>query len=167
MTTVQLEMKEVKVNMNKVAEALSKISDDNNTRDRKFEELIKRINEGLHERDLKTDKKIEGLEKHIDAKIEGRFAGLETRISAMEKDTMESRYRRGDSSQSKSSYAPTECKAVLNGFKAESKEEDVKFVIEDSIKATGMKEEYTIDCPAIPITHAFKHEDKRQIRQIV
>ena len=57
MTAVQLEMKEVKVNMNKVAEALSKISDDNHTRDRNFEELIKRINEGLHERDLKTDKK--------------------------------------------------------------------------------------------------------------
>ena len=63
MTTVQLEMKEVKVNMNKVAEVLSKISDDNHTRDRKFEELINKINEGFHERDLKTDKKIEGLDR--------------------------------------------------------------------------------------------------------
>ena len=85
MTTVQLEMKEVKVNMNKVAEALSRISDDNHTRDLKFEELIKRINEGLHERDLKRDKKIEGLERHIDTKIEEKFADLETRISAIEK----------------------------------------------------------------------------------
>ena len=85
MTTVQLEMKEVKVNTNKVAEALSRISDDNHTRDRKFEELIKRINEGLHERDLKTDKKIKGLERHIDTKIEEQFADLEKRISAMEK----------------------------------------------------------------------------------
>ena len=81
MTTVQLEMKEVKVNMNKVAEALSRISEDNHTRDRKFEEVIKRINEGLHERDLKTEK-IEGLES---TKIEEKFADLETRISAMEK----------------------------------------------------------------------------------
>ena len=32
MTTVQVEMKEVKVNMNKVAEALTKISDDNHTK---------------------------------------------------------------------------------------------------------------------------------------
>ena len=55
--------------MNKVAEALSKMSDDNRTRDRKLEELITKINEGLHERDLKTDKKIEGLEKNIDIKI--------------------------------------------------------------------------------------------------
>ena len=62
MTTVQLEMKDVKDNMNKVAEAISKLSDDNHTRDWKFEELIKKINEGLYERDLKTDKKIEGLE---------------------------------------------------------------------------------------------------------
>ena len=31
----------------------------------------------------------------------------------------------------------------------------MKSVIVDSIKATDMKEEYTIDCPAIPITHAF------------
>ena len=85
MTTVQLDMKEVKINMNKVAEALSTISDDNHTRDRKFEELIKGINEGLHERDLKTEKKIEGLEKHLDTKIEGKFACLETRISAAEK----------------------------------------------------------------------------------
>ena len=95
-------MKEVKVNMNKVAEAHSKISDDNHTRDRKFEELIKRINERLHERDLKTDKKIEGLERHIDTKIEEKFAGMETRMSAMEKDTTNSRYSHGESAQSKS-----------------------------------------------------------------
>ena len=59
MTTVQLEMKDVEVNMMKVAEALSKITDDNHTRDRKFEDLITNINEELHERETKTDKKID------------------------------------------------------------------------------------------------------------
>ena len=59
MTTGQLEMKEVNVNMKKVAEALSKITDDNHTRDRKFEELITKSNEELHERETKTDKKFE------------------------------------------------------------------------------------------------------------
>ena len=44
------------------------------------------------------------------------------------------------------------------------KEEDVKSVIEASIKATGMKEEYTIDCPAIPITHAFVEFQNMKIR---
>ena len=102
MTNVQLDMKDVKVNMNKVNEALSKISDDNHTRDRKFEELIKRINEGLHERDLKTDKKIEGLERHIDTKIEEKFADLESGLSAMEKGTTDSRCSHGESAQSKS-----------------------------------------------------------------
>ena len=77
--------------MHKAAEALSKISDDNHTRDRTFEELIKRINEGLYERDLKTDNKIEELEKHIDTKIEEKIADLESRTSAMEEDTLDSR----------------------------------------------------------------------------
>ena len=73
----------------------------------------------------------------------------------MEKDTMESRCRRVDSTQSKSRYVPTECKAVLHGFKTESKEQDVQAIIMESIKATGMKEEHTVDFPAIPITHVF------------
>ena len=153
MTNVQLDMKDVKVHMNKVAEALSKISDDNNTRDRKFEELIKSINHRLHERDMMTDRKIEGLERQIDTKIEEKFAGLDTRISAMEKETMESRCRHVDSTQSKSRYVPTECKAILHGFRTESKEEQA--IIMESINATGMKEDHTVDFPAIPITRVF------------
>ena len=61
MTNVQLDMKDVKEHMSKVNEALSKISEDNNTRDRRFEELIQSINNGLKDRDMKTDKKIEKL----------------------------------------------------------------------------------------------------------
>ena len=57
MTNIKLDMKDVKEHMNKVTEALSKISDDNNTRDRRFEELIQSINNGLQDRDMKTDKK--------------------------------------------------------------------------------------------------------------
>ena len=63
MTNVQLDMKDVKEHMSKVNEALSKISEDNNTRDRRFEELIQSINNGLKDRDMKTDKKIEKLRK--------------------------------------------------------------------------------------------------------
>ena len=85
MTNVQLDMKDVKDHMNKVTEALSKISDDNNTRDRRFEELIQSINNGLQDRDMKTDKKIESLGRKIDTKIEEKFAGLETRINVMKK----------------------------------------------------------------------------------
>ena len=68
MTNVQLEMKDVKEHMSKVNEAPSKISDDNNTRDRRFEELIQSINNGLKDRVMKTDEKIESSERKIDTK---------------------------------------------------------------------------------------------------
>ena len=55
----------------------------------------------------------------------------------------------------KSGHASTECRAVLHGFKTESREEDVKAIVIQIIKATGMREDYTVDFPAIPITHAF------------
>ena len=58
MTNVQLDMKDVKEHMKKVNEVLSKISDDNNTRDRRFEKLIQSINNALQDRDMRTDKKI-------------------------------------------------------------------------------------------------------------
>ena len=48
-----------------------------------------------------------------------------------------------------------DCKAVLHGFKTDSREDDVKTIVMQTIKATGMKEEHVIDYPAIPITHVF------------
>ena len=54
-------------------------------RDPRFEELIKRINEDIRVRDQKTEAKIAGIEKHIDAKIEEKFTDLEVKISAVEK----------------------------------------------------------------------------------
>ena len=160
MTKIQLTKNDVKENLNKVAEALTKISDDNNTRDRKFEDLIKSINTGLHERDMKTDKKIERLERQIVSKIEEKFAGLETRISAIEK------VQRKQDADAKTMHKANQdtlrhCKAVLHGFKTESKEQD-KAIVMESITATGMKEEHTVEYPAIPITHVFvEFEDTR------
>ena len=63
MTKVQFDMNDVKENLNKVAEALTKISDDDHTRDQKFDDFIKNLNTGLHERDMKTVEKIESLER--------------------------------------------------------------------------------------------------------
>ena len=40
----------------------------------------------------------------------------------------------------------------------------MKSIIAESIKATGMKEEHTIDCPAIPITHVFVEFQNMKIR---
>ena len=136
MTKARFDMNDVKENLNKVTEALTKISDDNNTRDRKFDDFIKSINTGLHERDKKTDEKIERLEGQINTKIEEEFAGLETRIGAIERGTTEAGCRR----------------------LTESKEQDVKAIVMKSINATGMKEEHTLDYPA----HVFvEFEDTR------
>ena len=63
MTKVHFDMNHGKENLNKVAEALTKISDDDNMRDWKFDDFIKNLNFGLHERDMKTDEKIESLER--------------------------------------------------------------------------------------------------------
>ena len=82
----------------------------------------------------------------------------------MKKGTTDSRCSRGESSQNKSRYVPIECKVVLHGFKAESKEEDVKSIVAESIKATRLKEEHTIGCPAILITHVFVEFQNMQIR---
>ena len=129
-----------------VAEALTKISDDNNTRDRKFDDFIKNLNTGLRERDMKTDEKIERVERQIDTKIEEEFAGLDTRISAIEKGTAEAWCRRLDNAKGKSRHVPTDCKAVLHELsqKMEIKEQDVKATVMESMKATEMKEQLTI-----------------------
>ena len=104
MTKVQFDMNDVQENLNKVAEALTKISDDNNLRDWKFDDFIKSLNTGLHERDTKTDEKIEILERRFDTKIEEKFASLDARISAIEKGTTEAGCWRLDNTQSKSRY---------------------------------------------------------------
>ena len=161
-------MENVKEILSKVAEAITRISEDNNTRDRRFEELIKGFSIGLQERDMKIDKKIEGLEKQIDTKIDEQFAGLETRISLIEKGTTGDGCKYSGNAQGKSGYVPTECKAVLHGIKTESREEDVKAIDMQAIKATGMKEEHVVDYPAIPITHVFvEFEDTRTRDRIV
>ena len=161
-TKVKFDLNDVKENLTKVAEALTKISDDNDARDRKFDDFIKNLNTGFNERDKRTDEKIERMESQIDAKIEEKLAGLDTRIVAIERGTTGVGYRRLDNAQGRSGHVPTDCKAVLHGFKTESKEQDVKAVVMESNKATGMREEYTVDYPAIPITHVFvEFEDTR------
>ena len=82
MTRMKFEMAEVE-KMDK--KWLSKIVDESQTRDQKFEELIKRRNEDVRVRDQKTKAKITGIENQIEAKIEDKFPDLEVRLSAVEK----------------------------------------------------------------------------------
>ena len=161
MTGMKFEMAEVKVNMNKILDALSKMVDESQRRDpkfvdesqrrdQKFEELWIRINEDIRTREQRTEARIAGIEKHIDAKIEENFTDLEARMSAVEKNKSGANEKtcREEGTKENPRSVPIEYKAVVHGFKEDSKEEDVKVVVENSIKATGMKDvEYTIDCP--------------------
>ena len=54
MTGMKFEMKEVKVNMNKMSDAFSKIVGESQKTDQKFEELFIRIHEDIRARDQKT-----------------------------------------------------------------------------------------------------------------
>ena len=64
-------------------------------------------------------------------------------------------YKFSDIAQGRSGYVPAKCKAVLHGFKAESREADVKAIVLQITKATGMNEEHMVDYPANPTTHVF------------
>ena len=101
-------MEDMNDNLSKVAEAITKMTEDNNARDRNFEELIKGFSTGLQEWDRKMDKKFEGLEKKIERKIEEKVAGLETRISAMEKSAMGEVSKFYDIAQGRLGYHATE-----------------------------------------------------------
>ena len=57
LTKVKLDMENMNDNLNKVAEAITKMSEANNSRDQRFEELIEGFSAGLKERDTKVDKK--------------------------------------------------------------------------------------------------------------
>ena len=85
MTGMKFEMTDVIGNMSKMTDALSKVIDESESRDQRFEELINRINEEIRFRDQKTEAIIAGVGKRIDAKIVEKFTDLEVRISAVEK----------------------------------------------------------------------------------
>ena len=63
MTGMTFEMEEVKVNMNKMADAFSKIVDESQRRDHKFGEIIKLINEDIRAQDQKKRSKNHGNRK--------------------------------------------------------------------------------------------------------
>ena len=86
MTEMKFEVEGVRVNMNKMSEACTKIVDESQSRDTKFEELFLRVNDDIRTRDKRTEARIDGIEKHIDAKIDEKFSDLEAEMSAVEKN---------------------------------------------------------------------------------
>ena len=71
----------------------------------------------------------------------------------------------GQGKKEKSRTVLIENKAMATRFKEDSEEKEAEAVTEETIRVTGMKEvEYTIDCPAIPITHAVVEFQNTKIR---
>ena len=68
-----------------MSDAFSKIVDESQRKDQRFEELWIRINEDIRTREQRTEARIAGIEKQIDTKIEEKFTYLEVRLSAVEK----------------------------------------------------------------------------------
>ena len=101
--------------------------------------------------------------KRVDAKIEEEInAKIEEKLSAseakMDKRSSEAIGMTCDDKNMKEKPRGARIgnKAVATGIKEDSEEKYVKAVIEESTRVTGVKEVgYTIDCPAVPITHAF------------
>ena len=115
------------------------------------------------------------MEKNIDAKIddninaksEEKLFALETKMDAMEKTRSDATaiHCDGESMKERSRNVTIENKAVATRFKEENDENEVKAMTEETIRAVKMKDmEYTIDCPAIPITHAFIEFQSDRIR---
>ena len=122
MTEMKFEMEEVRINMKKMSEAFTKIVDESQSRVKKFEELFLRINDDIRARDKRTEARFDGVQKHIDAKIDEKFSDLEARMSAMEKNkpgTIE-RSCRDENSKENPRTVPIECKAAVHGFKEDS-----------------------------------------------
>ena len=138
------------------------MNEENQKRDQKFSEAISQINEDIRTLNWKTEGHITTLEKedgHQDQRkvckeIDEKISALETKMETMEKTRSEATAMDcdGRSTNERSQKFPIDHKAVATGLKEDSDEKEVKAVIEETIKAVGMKEEkYTIDCPATPL----------------
>ena len=163
---MKLEMEGVNVNMNKMSEAFTKIVDERQSREKKFEKLFLRINDDIRTRDKRIEARIDRIEKHIDAKIE-KFSDIEARMSAVEKNKSGANEKtcREEHTKENARTVPIEYKAVVHSFQDDRQRRRCERCRRKSIKTTGMKDvEYTIDCPAKPITHVFVEFHNMKIR---
>ena len=98
----------------------------------------------------------------MDEKLADFDTRISTRINTIERNAMGAGHRSLGDPQGGWGPTPTNRRAVLHGFKPETKEQDVRAHVTEVIKDTGMKEEHMVDYPAIPITHVFvEFEDTR------
>ena len=174
MRATKFEMVAVKSTVGKMSESFSTIIEEGQSRERQFADPIIKLHVDIRTRDQRTEEKITRIEKNMDFKIEGqisakfseKFLELETKMEDMEKrlETATKTHEK-DNTKEGSRSIPIEHKAVAIRFKEDRNEKEAKAMIEETIRVLGMKDmEYTIDCPATPITHAFVELQSERIR---
>ena len=85
--SMQRDMREVKDTLNKVTSSLVTITEGNETRDKKLDDLIASLSTGLADREKKTEERMDNMERSLGARMDERFSDFEKRISSIEKST--------------------------------------------------------------------------------
>ena len=132
-------MGEVKEHLNKVTNSLAKLTEGNEMRDKKLDDLITSLSTGLAEREKKTEERIDNMERCLDARMDEKFSEFEKRISSIERGTGGAGHNRLGASQGGWGPTPTSLKVVLHGFKPDAKEQGVRKIVAKVISDTGMK----------------------------
>ena len=145
-------------NMTEVKNTLKSFTESQVTRDRKLDDMLENLTVKFLEKEQKTEDDLSNMEKRLGTKI----TSLDQRLSLIERGSGGGGHIQSGATQGGWGPTPTELKAVIHGFKQESKEQEVKRIVTKIISETGMKEKHWIDYPAIPLTHVFvEFEDKR------
>ena len=76
-SSMQCDMGEVKENLNKVTSSLVKMTEGNEVRDRKLDDLIKSLSAGLAERERKAEERFDNMERCFGAKMDEKFSDFE------------------------------------------------------------------------------------------
>ena len=98
----------------------------------------------------------------MEKRLGNQISSLDQRLSLVERGSGGAGHTQTGVTQGGWGPTPTDLKAVIHGFKQETKEQEVKRIIAKITSETGMKEKHVIDYPAIPLTHVFvEFEDKR------
>ena len=164
MSGMQWNMTEVERKLDRVISSLVKITEGNEARDKKLDDLLASFSVGLAERDRKTEEKIDNMERSLGEKMNEKFSDFEKRISSIERGAGSAGHISLGASQGEWGPTPTSLKAVIHGFKPDAQEQDVRTRATKVMSDTGMKEEHFVDYPAIPITHIFVEFKDTRIR---
>ena len=164
MSTMQWEMGSVRENLDKFTSSLAKLTEGNETRYKKLDDLIASLSKGLAEKDKKTEERDRQYGKSLGARMDERFSDFERRISSIEKIQGCDGHTRSGSTQGGWGPTPTNLRAVIHGFKLDAKEQQVKRIVAKIFSDTGMKGNHLVDYPAFPITQAFVEFNDTRIR---